>query len=99
MKIAIAATKNSEDSVVSQVSGRAPFWLIFEDGKLIKNIKNPFRFGGGGAGFGVAKLLEDEKVSIAIAGNFGPNMSGALDSAGIKTKQVENIKVIEALEK
>ena len=52
MKVAIAATKGSEDAEVSPLGGRAPYYLIFEDGKLVKAIKNPFLHGGG-AGWSV----------------------------------------------
>lgn len=98
MKIAIAAIKDSVGSEVSQVAGRAPFWLIFEDKKLAKSIKNPFQFGGGGAGFGVAKMLKQEKVKLVIAGQFGPNMQKALEDYGIKTEIKQDITVKEALE-
>ncbi len=96
-KIAIAAIKDSLDSKISQVAGRAPFWLIFEDKELIKSIKNPFQFGGGGAGFGVAKMLKKEEVQLVIAGQFGPNMQKALEDYGIKSQIKQDITVKEAL--
>jgi len=76
MRIAIASDGKDENAKVSKVSGRAPYYLIFEDGKLTKAIKNPFRIGGGGAGFGVAEMLSDEKVEIVISGKFGTNEHG-----------------------
>jgi predicted Fe-Mo cluster-binding NifX family protein len=83
MKIAIASTGKTEDSDVSEVSGRAPYYLVFEDGRLVKTIKNPFAVGGGGAGFGVAKMLADEHVELVVAGKFGGNMEGALKEKGL----------------
>ncbi len=85
MKIAIACQKKSLDENVSAVSGRAKNYLIFENKNLVKTIKNPFAFGGGGAGFGVAEMLADENVDAAIAGEFGQNMISALKQKGIKT--------------
>ncbi len=97
MKIAIASTDKTEKSEVSPVSGRAPFYLIFENKKLVKVISNPFRIGGGGAGFSVAQMLVNEKVDLVIAGNFGPNMLSALESKGIKVKVVQGKTVEETL--
>ncbi len=87
MKIAIAALSDQEDSEISQQAGRSPFYLIFENGTLVETIKNPFRMGGGGAGFGVAKVLKDKKVELVIAGAFGPNMESAMSSYGINFKE------------
>ena len=99
MRVAIASKGGDENSEVSEVAGRAPYYLIFEEGKLVKVIKNPFRMGGGGAGFGVAEMLSDEKVDVVISGRFGPNMVRALQSKGIRYIEVQEISVKEALEK
>jgi len=99
MKIAISSDGKDENSKISQASGRAPYYLIFEDGKLIKKLKNPFRFGGGGAGFGVAEVLSDENVELVISGKFGENMKGALRAKGIKFRELSDITIKEALKK
>jgi len=99
LKIAIASVKDTEKADVSTMAGRAPFYLIFENGKLVKKIKNPFRVGGGGAGFGVAQMLADEKVNLVIAGRFGPNMVYALNQKNIKHKEMSGINVEDALKK
>jgi len=97
MRIAIASNGKDENAKVSEVSGRAPYYLIFEDDKLTKAIKNPFRIGGGGAGFGVAEMLSDEKVEIVVSGKFGANMVDALKSKGIRHKELSGMTVREAL--
>jgi len=95
MKIAIACLKNAVDSEVSQIAGRAPYYLIFEKGQLVKSIKNPFVVGGGGAGFGVTKMLADGKIKLVIAGKFGENMKIALNNKQIRFKETtKNIKEI-----
>ncbi|RLJ00962.1 MAG: hypothetical protein DRP06_00600 [Candidatus Aenigmatarchaeota archaeon] len=99
MKIAISSEGKDENSKVSQMSGRAPYYLIFENKKLIKTIKNPFRMGGGGAGFGVAEMLSEENVNLVISGKFGGNMVSTLETKGIKSKELSGIMVKEALEK
>ncbi len=99
MRIAIAAIDEKTDSLVSEAAARAPFFLIFENGKLIKKIKNPFRIGGGGAGFAAAELLADEEVELIVAGKFGGNMTGALDAKKIRYLEIPETSVAEALEK
>ncbi len=98
MKIAIAAEGKEETSYVSLVSGRAPYYLIFEDNKLVKTISNPFKTGGGGAGIGVVKMLEKEGVSLVISGNFGSNMIEYLNDKKMKYKLIKDKTAKEALE-
>lgn len=98
MKIAISAEKDDIEGKVCDISGRAPYYLIFEDKTLVKTLKNPFAFGGGGAGFGVAKMLEKEQVKKVVSGKIGENMKRALEKAGIECKEKKQKKVKEALE-
>lgn len=90
-KIAIASLGKSEDSEVSSVAGRSPYYLIFDNnGELIEIAKNPFVIGGG-AGFGIAKLLSDKGVNVVVAGKFGGNMITALEEKGVKTFEKKGI--------
>ncbi len=89
MKIAVASEGKEVESQISLKGGRAHYYLIFENSELIKTIKNPFAVGGGGAGFGVAKMLSDEGVDLVIAGRFGPNMEFALKNKKIAFKEAE----------
>ena len=97
MKIAVASEGEMKSSEVSSVGGRATYYLIFENGELIKSIKNPFRSGGGGAGFAVASMLADEGVGLATSRHFGEKMVGALEGHKIKWKIVGPGTVEEAL--
>ena len=99
MKIAISSIGKDENSEVSYVTGKAPYFLIFENGKLVKVLSNPFRIGGGGAGFSVAEMLSDEKVEMIVSGEFGGNIIGALESKDIEYKEISEVTVKEALEK
>ena len=87
MKLAIASEGKTKESEISERGGRAPFYLIFEDKKLIEAIKNPFATGGGGAGWSVAFMLADKKVNKVIAGRIGPNMITALEQKNIKFQE------------
>ena len=85
MKIAIASEKKDKNSNIDERAGRANYYLIIdESGKLLETISNPFSTGGGGAGFGVAKMLADKKVDIIIAGKFGENMTQGMIERGLK---------------
>ena len=97
MKIAVASEGKDENSKVSSISGRALYYLIFENKKLVKAIKNPFRVGGGGAGFSVAQMVGNEEVNVVISGKFGTNIKSALEQKGIKIFVIKNKKVKEAL--
>lgn len=97
MKIGIASIDENENSIVSKVSGRAPFYLIYENGKLIKTIKNPFMVGGG-AGISVAQMLSNEGVEFVIAGTFGNNMVAMLETKNIKYKEVQDKTIKQIIE-
>ena len=85
MKISIASTTDSLDGDISETGGRAPYYLILdENNNVIESIKNPFAVGGGGAGFGVAKMLADKNVSKVIVGKVGGNMKSAMEESNIE---------------
>ncbi len=99
MKIAVSSEGDNENTQVSMVSGRAPYYLIFEDENLVEAVKNPFALGGGGAGFGVAQMLANKGVEIVVSGKFGPNMSSSLQSKGIKIVEMSGLTAKEAVKR
>jgi len=96
MKIAVASEGETLDSEISQRGGRAQYYLIIENKKIVEVIKNPFAMGSGGAGFSVAYMLADKKVDLVVAGNVGGNMVSALNEKGLKFKEASG-KVEEVL--
>lgn len=85
MKYAVAANKKDENSEISAMAARAPYFLIFnEKGELLEKISNPFAVGGGGAGFSVAKILADKNINCFVAENIGKNMAEALKERGVE---------------
>ncbi len=97
MKIAIASDGKDESSKVSEVTGRAPYFLIYENGKLIETISNPFKIGGG-AGFSIAQMLYKKGVELVISGKFGSNVLNFFKEKGLKTKSVINKTVKKVLD-
>jgi predicted Fe-Mo cluster-binding NifX family protein len=88
MKIAVASVGKDENAQISPRPGRARFYLLYDEGSLTEVLSNPFSRGGGGAGFGVAKMLADKDVRIVIGGAFGEKMEGALKSRGVKYREI-----------
>lgn len=97
MKIAVASEGKNPDADISDLGGRAPFYLIFEDGKLIEAVTNPFAVGGGGAGWSVVYMLAEKKVDLVIAGTIGPKMAMALKEKGIDYREESGKKVNEVV--
>jgi len=98
MKTAIASDDKTKDGDISERAGRSKFYLVFEgDHKLIKVLSNPFSSGGGGAGYGVAKMLKDEGVKKVFVGKAGENMKNAMQEADIKLIE-QNSTIQEALD-
>lgn len=98
MKIGIASEGKKLDSLVCPTAGRAPFYLVFEDKKLIKTIKNPFANGGGGAGFGVVQMLANEGVNKIISGKFGEKLVEALNEKNMTSEEITDKTIQEILD-
>ncbi len=97
MKIAIASEGKNLDSEISQRGGRAPYYLIFEDKKLVETIKNPFASGSGGAGFSVAYMLAEKNIKLVVAGKVGGNMESALKEKGINFREDSGKRIKEVV--
>ncbi len=83
-KIAVAANSDNENSEISNIAGRAEWFLIFDEkGNFSKAIKNPALNRGGGASSEVVNLLVRESCKIFIAGQFGFKMEAQLKANNI----------------
>ena len=99
MKIAVATLSKRTNSQIADNAGRAPYYIVFgEEGEYLESMSNPFHIGGGGAGFGVAKMLADKGVSIVVAGKLGANMKAALISRGLEFQERKGVAQEVALE-
>lgn len=83
--IAIAVVGDSINSKISSISGRAPYYLIFDrNGVFLKSIKNPALGYRRGASSGVINLLLEESCTTVIAGKFGDKMKIKLEANKIE---------------
>ncbi|WP_291466182.1 NifB/NifX family molybdenum-iron cluster-binding protein [Desulfobacula sp.] len=79
MKIAVPAIGSEKNSLISEKTGKAPFFLIFDEkGNFIEAIKNPAKDQSGGISRTVVALLSDKNVTMIIAGSIGVKMKQAL---------------------
>lgn len=85
MKIAVPATGSEKDSLISQETGRAPYFLFFDDkGDFLEAIRNRAKEQPGGISRIVVTLLVDNDVTIIIAESVGDKMKRALIDHHIK---------------
>lgn len=97
VKIGIASEGKDVSANVCSVAGRAPYYLIFEDNELLEVIKNPFVYGGGGAGLGVTQMLYNKGVNKIISGKFGEKMIRMIEDKGMEYEVIVDKKVEEVL--
>ncbi|MEA3468063.1 MAG: NifB/NifX family molybdenum-iron cluster-binding protein [Thermodesulfobacteriota bacterium] len=87
MKIAVPATGSEKNALISEETGRAPFFLFFDSkGHFLEAMKNPARDQSGGISRTVVALLSDKGVNIIIAGSIGDKMK--------RTLTVHNIEIV-----
>jgi len=99
-KIAVATVGDSETSNISNKTGRAPYFLIFDcSGVFVKAIKNPAQSQRGGASSSVTALLKKESVKTLIAVRFGTKMVRKLKAAGIEYREHSGVarEVVETM--
>ena len=84
-KIAIAAVEDNVSSEISEIAGRAPYYLIFDErGVFLKSIKNPGVSTGRDSSAEVVNLLLKESCKTVIAGKFGEKMKNQLKASRIE---------------
>ena len=83
--IAVAANDSGPEATISEKSGRAAYFLFFDNsGNFLDAEKNPFSGVPGGAGPKVADFLSTKGVALVVAGEFGTKLERALDTYKIK---------------
>jgi len=100
MKIAVASSGKSLDSLVDARFGRCPYFLIIDSKtykfEVIKNISGQE---SKGAGISAAQVIVDKGVKVAIAGNFGPNAVNVLNNSGVEIfGGISGVNISEVLE-
>jgi len=87
MKIAISSAGKDLTSLVAEVFGRCPYFLIVEiDNKKIKEfevLENTSVNQTGGAGISVAQMVAGKNVNAVITGSVGPRALDVLKQFNI----------------
>lgn len=98
-KIAICSDGKDENSLISELAGRAQFFHIYESsGKLIEIVENPYKDAKSGAGIKALEFLEKKGVNLFVANKFGTGIRKEMDDKGIKGMEFKGT-VKEALGK
>jgi len=83
-RIAVAATDNTTQAVVSAEAARCPYYLIFDgDGIFVEAIDNPQKNVRRSAGPSAARFLTEKGMTMVIAVKFGEKMADMLKRNGI----------------
>jgi len=101
MKICISSTGKNLSSSIDPRFGRCAYFLIIDSEKKEKFevIKNTGTQAQHGAGVTAAQIVADQKVDVAISGNFGPNAYLVLSQVSIKCYTTSaSMSIKEALE-
>lgn len=84
-RIAIATVSDHVGSDISEVAGRAPYYLLFDrNGVFLRSLINSSQNQGSGASSRVVNMLIKESVKTVVAGNFGDKMTGQLKANKIE---------------
>lgn len=100
MKIAIPVNDNSQTPEVSASFGRAPYFLIYDDGVDKKEIiENPAAQSMGGAGVLAAQIVADSGAKVLLTPRCGQNAADVLKVAGVQMfKSIANISALQNIE-
>lgn len=84
-KFAVAAEGKEASATISDLTGRAPFFHLFDDtGNLLEVLPNTFLELDFGIGPRAATLLAEHKVTVLVGGQAGPKMQKVLDESAIR---------------
>jgi predicted Fe-Mo cluster-binding NifX family protein len=86
MKTIIASLNEWEKYEIANNAARAPFFILLEDEKYIKSIKNPFT-SWWWAGYAAAELLKNEWCELFIAWKIWWNLQNKLEEYWIKYEE------------
>jgi predicted Fe-Mo cluster-binding NifX family protein len=86
MRKIIASLVEWENFEIANNAARAPYFVVFEDDKFVKTIKNPF-VSWWWAWFAVAELLKEEWCDKFIAWKIGWNLKEKLEEYNISYEE------------
>jgi predicted Fe-Mo cluster-binding NifX family protein len=83
-RIAVASVGDTPGSKISEIAGRAPYYLLFdESGVFLKAVRNPGQGRGRDSSMEAVELLPKESCKTVIAGRFGNKMRRQLETHNI----------------
>lgn len=98
MKIAIPSEAKSPESKISPNAGRAPYFLIFQEGEFNEVLENPYNQPGErGVGPKIAQLLVEKGINKVIVKEIGPNMKIFLENNSVEVEITDEDEVAKAV--
>jgi len=89
MRIAVAAAAPNQKQPVARHGARADFYLVFDEAaNTHEALANPFKDYPKSVGIRVADFLADKSIDLVVAGRFGVGFARALDSKGVRHKEL-----------
>ena len=83
IKVAVAAADKAPTAAVVDQAGAAPYFLLFDGkGKLVETFENPSK-NAESPGPDVINFLAGKKVTVVVAGFFGPRIMDIAKAKGI----------------
>jgi len=83
IKIAVAASDKAPTALVGDQAGAAAYFLVFDEkGRLVETIENPLK-NSESPGPEVINFLAEKKVTVVVAGFFGPRIIDIAKTRGI----------------
>lgn len=98
MRILVPTNDQNENSGVCASFGRAPYYMIYDDEKDVKEfISNDAANSQGGAGIRAAQFIVDQNVDVVLASRCGENAANVLLSANLKMYKTISESIMESI--
>jgi predicted Fe-Mo cluster-binding NifX family protein len=83
MKIAVAAANKTPGATVTDQTGSAPYFLVFDQkGKFLEALDNPYK-DADSPGPSIINYLAGKGATVVVGGGFGPKIVEVMKSKGI----------------
>jgi len=98
MRIAVPVMEEEENALIAPAFGRARYFAIVENGKVVKFVENPGFFAERGAGVLAANTVIKEGVERVYTRRMGAKVEEVLRARGIEVVFTDKTSLKELLQ-